>query len=871
MVGLVHRVLRHWRTLAVVLATGDVEHTLRAAKRTTMVFVAVALVLTTGLHLRAFAGTDRWGDPLPPGAVLRLGTVRWRHEGGAGNVLFSPDGKMLATCSFAGVVHVWDAASGKELRRLSALAWPSNTLGPLAFSPDAKHLAAVADEKHVVLWDVASGTEALSFVLPGDGLPRGRQNIQNLRFSPDGKVLAVAGGARQSHVFDTAGGKLLYQCPDLVGELAFAPDGETFIATAILPRPPKAFEYQVWSTRTGTMLRRFPATLTQVRAFALSPDGKAIAAGGDNISLLDARTGKVLNRLEAKMRQVEALAFSPDGRVLVAGGWDSQVHVWDLPAGRKRQSLNAAMLGLRSIAVSPDGKTVAAVGGCSRVCLWDLATGRELFTQHQGHDAPVNSVAWTPDGKQIVSGGTNGQMWVRDAATGEGVRQLHGDPAQAIASALSPDGRRAASAQPFNKVVHLWDGRTGAEVCRLSAGPEVDRALSVAFTHDSKTLLLGGHQFAREPSALANSVLCTYDAATGRPLGRTALSQTMLWRLACSPDGRTLAAGGATEKDPIVLWDLQENKEILTFDGRRDDCVSLAFSPDGRTLVSSGHTTKAVRLWEVATGKEIFSFRGHTCGVIAVAFSPDGRVFASASGDHPDAVTTLAAHEIRFWDAATGTLLGRLASPDINCTSLAFSPDGSRLASGMRDTTVLVWQLPAAAQALRPVAPPRGPGDWDRLWADLAGEDVRRGRAAVWALTAAPHEAVAFLKARLEPMARLEEKRLRRLLAQLDSDRFASRQAAYQELESLVDEARPALRRALDAGPSPEVHKRLQELLGQPTTIPTGDLLRGVRAIEALERIGTPEARQVLGRIATGSPGARLTREAAASLARLGR
>jgi hypothetical protein len=129
---------------------------------------------------------------------------------------------------------------------------------------------------------------------------------------------------------------------------------------------------------------------------------------------------------------------------------------------------------------------------------------------------------------------------------------------------------------------------------------------------------------------------------------------------------------------------------------------------------------------------------------------------------------------------------------------------------------------------------------------------------------------VSFIRERLPAACGPDAERLRRLLRDLDSDDFGARRAALRELEGLRDEARPALRQALTGGLSAEVRKHLEGLVAGPERLlHAGDVLRGVRAVEVLERVGTAEAQQVLQELAKGAPEARLTQEAKTSLERL--
>jgi hypothetical protein len=151
----------------------------------------------------------------------------------------------------------------------------------------------------------------------------------------------------------------------------------------------------------------------------------------------------------------------------------------------------------------------------------------------------------------------------------------------------------------------------------------------------------------------------------------------------------------------------------------------------------------------------------------------------------------------------------------------------------------------------------------------LASADAARAYQAVCALVAASRQAVGGIKSHLRPPAGSMLKRIQQLIADLESDRFEVRQSASRELEKVGGAAHSALRQALSAKPSLETRRRLEALLEKPALVRDPEELRGTRAVQVLEAIGTREARQVLESLSTGVPGARLTQEATASLERL--
>jgi hypothetical protein len=200
-------------------------------------------------------------------------------------------------------------------------------------------------------------------------------------------------------------------------------------------------------------------------------------------------------------------------------------------------------------------------------------------------------------------------------------------------------------------------------------------------------------------------------------------------------------------------------------------------------------------------------------------------------------------------------------------TSLAFSPDGRRLISGLWNSTLLVWDVGAVpidrGEKLRAE-------DAAKAWADLGGPDAPRAFRARGTLAAAPDAALPLLTAHLHPAQAADPQRLQRLLTDLESEQFAVRDKAQKELQDLGDLAEPALRQTLADKPTLEVRRRVQAVLERlrgPVTRP--ELLQTLRAIAVLEDIGTPEARRLLEESAKGAPEARLTREAKELLRRL--
>jgi hypothetical protein len=294
------------------------------------------------------------------------------------------------------------------------------------------------------------------------------------------------------------------------------------------------------------------------------------------------------------------------------------------------------------------------------------------------------------------------------------------------------------------------------------------------------------------------------------------------WRtLAVSPDG-TLAA--------CILWD-------GAYSERLPNRLVLCDARTGKVLRRCDDSGLPSRMYE------------------EMAFSADSRLLASSDGN-----------VVHVWDAATAGKVCTFRGHRGEVLSLAFSSDGRRLASGGEDSTVLIWDV---------TLPARRPGEVGEKevaawWDDLAGADAARAWAAVWRLAEAPGQSVPFLRRRLHPVMEADEKQVRQDIADLDSDTFAVRQKALRHLEDLGPAAAPALRDAQGKDVSPEVRRRLEQLLEGVSSGPvSGEPLRTLRAVAVLEHAGTPEARRLLRELADGAPGAWLTRHAQEAQARV--
>jgi len=457
-----------------------------------------------------------------------------------------------------------------------------------------------------------------------------------------------------------------------------------------------------------------------------------------------------------------------------------------------------------------------------------------------GHDLRVSCVAFSPDGKVLASGSDDETIKLWNVARREASATLRGHSGPVHCLAFSPDGKTLASGG-VDDAVRLWDTATGKQTTSFHL--HFDVVSGVAFSADGKTLASASH----------DKTVKLWDLATGENSADLRGHPRPVTALALAADGRTLAA--LSKERTWKLWDTVTRKDIATFHAHDVALWSMAFSPDGKMLAVAG-SDRTVNLWELATCKERGSLVGQVGALRSVAFSPDGKTLAAASENRT----------IRIWDLTSGESVVTLDCRPRMVTAIAFNPDGKTLGGASDDKTVLLWDMPHRQQ---PDAANRSVKEIDALWGVLASDDAGQAYTAMNKLMASSNRAVARARERFRPVAAPD---LPRLIDDLDSGQFDVRRRSRAELADLGEGAVAALQKRLAEKPSLEVQRQIEELLTrieQRRGELSPEALCALRAIEVLERIGTPPARQMLEKLAAGADGARLTREARASLERL--
>lgn len=826
---------------------------------------------TTGKPAAPPAHLDRHGDPMPRGAVARMGSLRYRIGYGQMPVALSPDGKQVFLAGQDGSLSVYDLATGAGRRlALADLKEENPGLVPL-LSPTCDRALIQSDK--LTAYDVPAGKKlwALENV-----------TLAQACFEPTGKHFArleadankPGEGKAIVHRADNGKQTGSVQVKGMDVRLALSP-GATWLLS--YDTQPNAMMRPMWELAFHDVAKAKEigrVFFREVPLAAFRPDGKEVAiAAGNTITFLDpSDPTKTLRTLRAGTH-VSAAQYSPDGKYFAAVGF-RRADLWEVKTWKRLPTRPLPDTDLSLIAFPAPGQLLLASALGRELNVTDARSGKTTRSPG-GHGGAVTALCF--DGSELRTAGGDGKVTTWDAS-GRQRRQVTvvnsmllergGINLGILGGGIAPGG----GAFPPNfgdliggngpKMSFSHSGRwvfsdygsvydLKADETRFDDLAEGAGNSDAVCIHDD-VIFVGGLDDG------PNNTDCKLSAVrldNGEVLWSVKIpSQGGPGRVAVSPDGKTVAMAvhSGEMQSSVHLFDATTGKALeraKEYEAAGFAGPLLEFSADGRFLV--GSTQESLFFLDPRTGALLHSVKLEG-GMGCAALCPLGRSVAVSLGEEGSSLQAIHVFEI-----SSGKSRLKLTPGDV-VTALRFSPDGKRLASGHDDGTALVWEL----------EPERTPMKGD-AWERLSGEDAADAYRAMWQLRRDPERAVALVTKHVKPSPLgPEAAELKRLIAGLDDDDVKVRDESEDALHKHGRGVEAALRQTLERTSSTEVKRRVRRLLAALPNEFTG-LTPALRGVELLEGVGTKAAIEALQALAKGNESSRLTREAKAALLRL--
>jgi WD40 repeat protein len=646
------------------------------------------------------AALAQFPTPVTPELVLQTGDAN-------GQIAFSPDEKLLATGSVDDSLKLWDLSAGLQLRSLSAR---GHHVEGVAFSPDG-HLLATAGgrDQNVKLWDVESGQEIRTLNCSRSGA-RADLEVIKVEFSSDGQWLAAATNDTAVTTWEVSSGRSAgaFHSNERLDRVVAVNLDSRLAATAAAD----SNTVQVWDLSTGNSVRTLNSNAGTLRTVLFSRDGHYLLAAGESAgSVWDVAQGREMYALPENESAYNNFAFSRDSSLLVRAG-KKVITIMEAATGQERVTINGAAASyFHDIAFSPSGRWLASViynseTGLDSVKIWDVVTGREVSSLG-GNTRGVVAVGIDPNGRWLAVGNRNLTFNLWDMSRGREVytfgaheKSVNWGP---MAATFSPDGRLLAASDikgGEKHIVTVLDAATGQKLHSLSGLQSV--AVSISFSPDGELLAASDYYGSLEiwrTKTWEKDESFPFDQPSLGELTRLSATGGLILpsvSVAFSRDGRWLATD---RPEALAIWDVTTHKIVRTLSGT--NIRSFEFSPDSKRIAAADLGAQALNVWDVDSGNRLAEISTRDAVVNRIAFSPDGRWVATACEDNV----------VRLLDVASGRKLRDFVGHSGAISSVVFSPDGHWLISGSQDGTTRIWDLARGEERVALVTFPNA-RDW---------------------------------------------------------------------------------------------------------------------------------------------------------------
>ncbi len=605
----------------------------------------------------------------------------WETERGMISAVdFSQNGEWIAVANYDGIIKVLDAQSGECLTQMKRMQ-EQNVCWRLDFSPDSKWIATSGTKGIIEVWDVQEGVCAAQM---DRGESEGKiHNGYRLEFSPNGQFVAATA--------------------DNVGR--------------------KGTQTFVWCPETGELIFNFSG-----RNFAFSEDDHLLAgltpdeSNSDTdhinhcVSVWDLTTGKRIAHFRVKSTWLSATTFSPCGEFLAFSSRDEILFVWDMAKSVEKKVWTDFQTTRAVPFYSAEGELFVIVDGENTIEVWNVER-REKLPIPEIHPNSIDAM-WFREFPQLALEDITCNKISKLGNNIHRISTLRKFDCVPDPVLFLPDGKTLAGTSA-RRGITLWDveSKQSRDTFTLLVNTRIS-----AFTVLPCGNIIGAYIW-------DNRVYVCDAEKPNEPIAEFTEQAQLTWKMAFTPTGDQLAVGSS--EGTIYLYDLKNKNKLKPFIGHTDFIPSVCFSPDG-TKLASGSSDDTNRLWDVASGEEIGTFPideprtlrkivFSPCGNLiaggmygelriwcaetlttlfaipqpqsekpyALAFSPCGRYLASGTW-WQEGMEKMA---IRLWDVASGENIATLWGHPTDIQSLAFSPDGTLLASGSFDGTIMLWNV----------------------------------------------------------------------------------------------------------------------------------------------------------------------------------
>lgn len=494
--------------------------------------------------------------------------------------------------------------------------------------------------------------------------------ITTTEFSPDGNTVLTSSRDGTARLWDVATGNNLHVLSGHAGLVAhsiFSADGKTVYTTG------SDGTLRQWDVETGEQIAILLDQGVLIRAVAVSPDEQlVVTVNGNLIEIWQLHDMTRLHTLDAHTDIVNSVDFSSDGRYLASAGFDNTVRLWDVQTGEELRLFNRHAARVYAVEFTPDDKLILSASEDATARLWDVATGEQVG-RVVASDA-IHGISFSHDGSLFLTSGTrDGLIRIWDTATGELIDQIVGIQNGVGFVDFSPDSKYILSGSVGN-IVQLWELQEISEprAFTLALSAQHEEAVQMTRLTSGYEHVLSMHGGGVYQIWDVDSQTITYELSLG--------TESYVSDAVMTPDNRLMLL--TTDAGSTMLWDVENETYLRTYEGHKDIINAVAFNPDSGIFATAGEDSQTL-IWALESDQPIHILIGHSGPVNDVAISKDSQIIVTAGDDGT----------IKVWSVETGEQIREITGHNGAILSVAISNGGKWIVSGGDDHDALLWNL----------------------------------------------------------------------------------------------------------------------------------------------------------------------------------